>query len=199
MIQLKGQRSQSKKTINNYKNLGWNILNKVEAGCIGGNTQKWTKEKCIIDAKLYHSKLEWSKGSPSAYSSCNKNKWIDECCEHMILTRKSNNYWTKEQCIKSAKKYNSKSEWGKNDKRAYFLCLKNKWINECCNHMIRPTNKKRKEIIQFSKNGDKINEFISLTEAGRKTDINNSHISQCCLGKRKSAGGFIWKYKDQEE
>ena len=52
-----------------------------------------------------------------------------------------------------------------------------------------------KPILQFSKNGELIAEYPSLTEASRQTGCYKSHICQCCKGKRKSAGGFIWKYK----
>ena len=36
--------------------------------------------------------------------------------------------------------------------------------------------------------------FPSITEAERVTGINHGNISKCCLGKLKSAGGYIWKY-----
>ena len=52
-----------------------------------------------------------------------------------------------------------------------------------------------KPILQFSKNGEFIAEYPSLHEASRQTGCNNSHISSCCKGERKSTGGFIWKYK----
>ena len=53
-----------------------------------------------------------------------------------------------------------------------------------------------KSILQFSKYGEFIAEYPSFMEAERKTGISNSSICQCCKGKRKSAGGFIWKYKE---
>ena len=36
--------------------------------------------------------------------------------------------------------------------------------------------------------------FPSTHEAERVTGINQSNISQCCLGKYKSSGGYIWRY-----
>ena len=51
-------------------------------------------------------------------------------------------------------------------------------------------------ILQFSKDGEFIAEYPSTKEAERQTGCNSSHICQCCKGKRKSAGGFIWKYKE---
>lgn len=56
---------------------------------------------------------------------------------------------------------------------------------------------KRKPVIQYSKNGEKIAEYISAVEAENLTSIGRSHISQCCNGKRKTAGGYIWRFKDE--
>ena len=36
--------------------------------------------------------------------------------------------------------------------------------------------------------------FPSTIEAERVTGIDHSHISKCCNGKLKSAGGYVWKY-----
>lgn len=48
-------------------------------------------------------------------------------------------------------------------------------------------------VIQLSKGGDVINEFPSASVAKCITGI--SHIDDCASGKRKSAGGFYWKWK----
>jgi len=37
--------------------------------------------------------------------------------------------------------------------------------------------------------------FKSMRDAERETGISNSHISQCCQKKRKSAGGYRWYYE----
>ena len=52
-----------------------------------------------------------------------------------------------------------------------------------------------KPILQFTKDGDFITEFISQGEASKETKIRQSDISRCCNGKRISAGGYIWQYK----
>ena len=51
-------------------------------------------------------------------------------------------------------------------------------------------------ILQFSKDGELIAEYSSIHEAERQTGCNNCSICNCCKGNRKSAGGFIWKYKE---
>lgn len=39
-------------------------------------------------------------------------------------------------------------------------------------------------------------EYPSIIEAERKTNIPNSNIVNCCKGIYKTAGGYHWKYKD---
>lgn len=36
--------------------------------------------------------------------------------------------------------------------------------------------------------------YLSAAEASRQTNIPQSNITYCCQGKRKTAGGYIWKY-----
>lgn len=52
----------------------------------------------------------------------------------------------------------------------------------------------KKRVAQYDKNGNFIAEYDSLTIASQKTNINTGNIGQVCNNKRKTAGGFIWKY-----
>lgn len=66
-------------------------------------------------------------------------------------------------------------------------------------HMsISGKGKHGKTTIQI-KDGKTVAEYQSLTEAFQKTGINLAHISLCCNGKRKTAGGFSWSYKEKKE
>ena len=51
-----------------------------------------------------------------------------------------------------------------------------------------------KKIIQYDLQMNKINEFNSQMEASKKLNICNASISKCCLNKQKTAGGFIFKF-----
>lgn len=53
---------------------------------------------------------------------------------------------------------------------------------------------KSKPVSKFTKDGEFVTTYPSIMEAGRQTGVVFCHISACCLGKRKSAGGFIWRY-----
>ena len=52
-------------------------------------------------------------------------------------------------------------------------------------------------VIQYDLNGKKIKEYNSIKEAKEKNK-KCSKISDCCSGKRKTAGGYIWKYKEEK-
>ena len=55
----------------------------------------------------------------------------------------------------------------------------------------------KKTLLQYNKDGNFIKEWFSASVACRELNLNNGNISAVCNGKRKSSGGFIWKYKDE--
>lgn len=55
--------------------------------------------------------------------------------------------------------------------------------------------KKCKRIEQFSILGLFIREWISGSEIENSLGYDQGNISKCCLGKSKTAYGFIWKFK----
>ena len=50
-------------------------------------------------------------------------------------------------------------------------------------------------VLQIDKTGNVINRFNSIKDAERNLGITNSHICECCKGKRKTSNGFVWKYE----
>ena len=55
-----------------------------------------------------------------------------------------------------------------------------------------------KQVQMFDKStGELLDTFPSIIEAERVTGIANQSISKCCLGKYKSAGGYVWKYQSE--
>ena len=58
-----------------------------------------------------------------------------------------------------------------------------------------PNIKLSKPVLQIDKNTNKvIAEFPSMAEVERQLGFSQGNISNCCLGKRKTYKGFIWKY-----
>lgn len=65
-------------------------------------------------------------------------------------------------------------------------------INRITSH----TQKEGKCIMQFTFDGKLVSEWKSIKEASRALNITREGIRDCCLGKQKSAFGFVWKYKE---
>jgi len=57
-------------------------------------------------------------------------------------------------------------------------------------------NKKTlKAVQQLTKDGVPISDHYSISQASRDTGVNLHNIQSVCSGKRKTAGGFRWRYK----
>lgn len=52
-----------------------------------------------------------------------------------------------------------------------------------------------KVVLQLDKNGVLIKRHLTLMDACRETSINFQNISLCCNNKRKTAGGYCWKFE----
>ena len=61
---------------------------------------------------------------------------------------------------------------------------RNKRVAEALSKQVKMFDKKTGELLET---------FPSTREAERITGIYHSHISKCCNGKLKSAGGYIWR------
>ena len=53
---------------------------------------------------------------------------------------------------------------------------------------------RHRSVIQMNMDGNVLGVFSSISEAHRSTGVFNSNISYACSGKRKTAGGYKWKY-----
>lgn len=54
-------------------------------------------------------------------------------------------------------------------------------------------------VLQYTKDGVLINEFKSTKDAEKATNISRAHIGRVCRGIRKTAGGYIWRYKKEDD
>lgn len=63
---------------------------------------------------------------------------------------------------------------------------------------IKIIEKSSKKVLQYDINGAYINEYKSISEASKEVGLKNgSHIGSCCNNKRKTAGGYKWKFKEE--
>ena len=59
----------------------------------------------------------------------------------------------------------------------------------------RIAEKHSKPVLQFTKSGEFVREWKSGMDVQKNLGYTQTNISACCLGKYKSAYGFVWKYK----
>lgn len=52
-------------------------------------------------------------------------------------------------------------------------------------------------VCKYSIEGNYLSTYLSATVAGQDNGVDPSCIIKCCKRRRKSAGGFIWKYKNE--
>jgi len=85
-------------------------------------------------------------------------------------------------------------EWatyGENNKHAVDNNLrKSPWTGK-----LGKFNPNSKIVQQFDLTGKLLYEYFGTHEAERMTGISFKYISRCCLGDRKTSGGFLWSYK----
>ena len=58
-------------------------------------------------------------------------------------------------------------------------------------------DKTRRPIDQYTMDGMLIKEWYSTNEAARTLGLIQQNITKCCQGKRKSVGGYMWKYHNK--
>jgi hypothetical protein len=60
--------------------------------------------------------------------------------------------------------------------------------------LLNELNWNSKKVAQYTKQGVFLASYGSIAEAERVTGVRNANIVQCCKGKLKTTGGYIWKY-----
>lgn len=57
-------------------------------------------------------------------------------------------------------------------------------------------NYKARTVLQLDKDGNVVKKWECIKDAERVLGIHAPNILKCCNGKRKTTGGFIWKYEE---
>lgn len=62
----------------------------------------------------------------------------------------------------------------------------------------RNSGRRSKKIAQYDLNGNFIRMWDCMSDAARAYNISHTCISDCCRDRQKTAGGFIWRYFNEE-
>jgi group I intron endonuclease len=189
--------------------IGYNICK--NAGSWLGNshseeTKKILKDKATGYNHTKESKIKMSNSSPRISGENHHmygKKHTDESKEKIKksnskLSGESHPMYQKKWDTSHLEKFSEKSR-GKNNPM-YGISLidvwKEKYGEEEATRMWILSNKKRsKMVIQKTKEGDFIEEFLSISEASLKTGVNISLICKSCKGEKIKSGGYNWEYK----
>jgi len=68
------------------------------------------------------------------------------------------------------------------------------WSYKFLESYISNTDKRKKQVYQYTLDGNLFDNYKSIAEANKQTNVNKTSIAKVCRGERKTAGGFIWKY-----
>ena len=90
---------------------------------------KWTYKTCYEEAKKYKTRSAFGKMAGAAYQVALHNNWLDDYI-WFVSNKKPAGYWTYETCYEEAKKYKTRSAFGKMAGVAYRLARKNGWLDD---------------------------------------------------------------------
>lgn len=73
-----------------------------------------------------------------------------------------------------------------------------KGVKKSVEHARHIGDAKSKAVVMVSKYGEELARFPSMLDAELATGVNFRNISAVCWGKRHTAGGFIWRFVEEE-
>ena len=70
------------------------------------------------------------------------------------------------------------------------------WCSHSMNMIHNAQNKEqfRRKVEKYDKDGNLLKSYSSVKEASEEAKLDITSIIHCCAGRRKTGGGFIWKY-----
>jgi len=183
---------ETKEKVRNASNGNTNVKGRIQIN--NGKVQKMVKEEELN----YYLSIGFKLGMlPETLEKINKNRKMVYGEDHWNYGKKQSDETIKKRSIAMK----GKPGW-----------LKGKHLSEEVKIKISKAGKGRKmpkeaieksrvgkykPVLQYDKEGNFLNRYNSGKEAEEKTKVGRSHISQCCKGKRKTAGGFIWRFENE--
>jgi hypothetical protein len=153
-----------------FRYLGFDVLNENEGGGGVGFHSDYTKQ-LISNSRIGNSYRKGKVNSPETRANISKNS-------------------------KGKKKHSQ--EWKDWFTKKITGVKKSK---ECCDKKSKSMMGKQVKpyipIQQFDKDGNFIQDWVGTSIASKSLKINAGDITACCRGKLKSAGKFVWKYKNK--
>lgn len=149
-----------RKTVDEYRENGWVVMNTAPAGNLGGNLYKWNEDNLREVALKYRTRYDMIKGDSNAYSIIIQKGW-KHLFDHMKW--EGNIEHTLEECIEEAKKYTCRQDFRKHRYDLYQWTYKHKHQEVVFAHMVKKHTSHKwtmDEAIDIMNRYEYINEFI---------------------------------------
>ena len=157
------------------------------------------KTKKGLISRIYSEQLTSSKkrkDPPPSYSSLELYNWINEntLFNKIYFNWVENNY--KIELKPSIDRLNDHESYNLNNIR--LVTWENNRNQVYLDKINGLNNKQSVSVSQYDLNSELIKIYYSQRQAERETGIHQSSIQRVCVGKQKTAGGFIWKITKDE-
>ena len=147
--------------------------------------KEYTKDEALKEADNYRSIEQIRVKNYRLYSFLKKNNLFKEAKPTDAMFRRAK---TVEEAWEVSQYYNNITELCNHASVAYRL------LKEAGLLQKRYPNSIRKAVLQYNSDGIFIKEWPNAYSAERALKV--SGIGEVCKGNKKTAGGYIWKYKD---
>lgn len=150
-----------------------------------GKSKEYMRDEALREANNYRSLEQIRRQNHSLYNYLKKNNLFKEAKPTDAKFRRAK---TVEEAWDVSQYYDSITDLCNHASVAYRLLRESGLLQK------RYPGYVRKAVLQYSLDGDFIQEWNNALAAARKMKIKG--IGDVCKGKQKSAGGYIWKYKE---
>ena len=154
-----------------------------------------TKDEIIKSSKKYTNKAEWRRDFNGHYDKARKLNILEDVTKHMSSYKIN---WDSNEILKNSKKYKTKTSWKRGEGTSVIGAAEKLGIlDKAVKHMVdgRSIGTSRKKILEIDLKGNVINEYSSLSDAGKKSKFSGATIQRVLYGKKDSHNGLIWRYK----
>ena len=161
----------------------------------------WKCSKCGFEWETSVAHRSEGKGCPE----CGKKKMIIKRLERQIdregSLKDNNLILSLEWNYNKNKQLKPENVTTNSNKKVWWKCSKCgfEWeaVISSRNHGAgcpKCTNHLKKNVLQYDKDNNLINEYDSISSASKSTGIHTTSISNVCKGNAKTAGGYVWRY-----
>ena len=169
------------KTLNTKKPYGYNL---TDGGDGVVNLCEESKKRQIEKLKMYVGEKNWHYGKKRSEETCNN------------ISRGLTGKKLSPEHAEKSRRANLGNPMPAHVKQILIEVNTGRVYKQETIDLIRQNQPTCTPILQFTKEGEFIAEYFSMNEAERCFGVAKSSICRCCKGELKSAGKFVWKYKN---